>query len=83
MEGVNKGLRKLLDEKKAWYNKQLEREKEVTHKVEVRLNNEMGQLEERHLKEIKIWAEMKNHYEEAATTYKQEIISLKNALQIA
>mgnify|MGYP000559518291 CR=1 FL=1 len=70
MEGVNKGLRKLLEKKKAWYNEQREREREELHQVEVCLNNEMGQFEERHLKETKIWAEMKKQYEEATTTYK-------------
>ena len=40
-------------------------------------------LEEQHLKESKIWTEMKNYYEEAAMANKQEIINLKNALQEA
>ena len=44
MEGVNKGLRELLEKRKAWYNEQLEKEQEETHQVQVRLNNEMGQL---------------------------------------
>ena len=43
----------------------------------------MRWLEERHLKESKIWAEMKTHHEEAATAYKQEVVNLKNALQEA
>ena len=43
----------------------------------------MGWLEEQHLKESKIWAKMKNNYEEAATANKQEIVNLKNALQEA
>ena len=70
MEGVNKGLHELLEKRKALYNEQLEQEWEETHRVKVRLNNEMGQIVERHLKETKIWIEMKRHYEEAATTYK-------------
>ena len=72
-----------MEKKKAWYNEKLKREQAETHQVEVRLNNEMGRLEERHLKESKIWAEMKNHYEEAVMTNKQGIVKLKNVLQEA
>ena len=83
MEGVNKGLHELLEKRKALYNEQLEQEWEETHQVKVCLNIEMGKIVERHLKETKFWAEMKNHYEEVATAYKPEIASLKNTLQIA
>ena len=57
MEGVSKALCELLEKKKAWYNKQLEHEREETHQVQVRLNNE-------------IWAEMKKHNEDATAVYK-------------
>ena len=83
MEAVVIRLLELLETKKAWYNEQLVRERELTHQVEVRLNNEKGQLIERHLKETQIWAEMKKHCEYATTAYKQEILNLKNALQEA
>ena len=63
-EAVITGLRELLEKKKAWYDEQLERERELKHQVEVRLNNEMGRLEELHLKESQIWAKMKSLYEE-------------------
>ena len=62
MEGVKKRPHELLDKKKAWYNEQLEWEREEIHRVEVRLNNEMGQLEEQDLKETKIWANMKKQH---------------------
>ena len=42
MEEVNTGLRELLEKKKVWYDEQLVREREATHQVEVRRNNEMG-----------------------------------------
>ena len=51
------------------------------HQVEVCLNNEMGRLKELHLKESQIWAQMKTHYEEAATANKRKIENLKKALE--
>ena len=82
MEGVNKGLRELLEKRKPWFNEQLKREREETRQVQVRLNDEKGPLIERHLRETEIWAEMKKHYEDISA-YKQEILQLKNALQEA
>ena len=35
MEGVNRGLRELLEKKKVWYDKQLVLEQEATHQIEV------------------------------------------------
>ena len=56
------------------------REREQTHQVEICLNNEMGRLEELHLKESQIWAKMKSCYEEATTANKRKIENLKKAL---
>ena len=53
------------------------------HHVEVRLNNEMGRLEELHLKESHIWAKMKSYYEEPTTANKHKIENLKKALDEA
>ena len=83
LEEVSKDLRELLEKRKAWYNEQLVKEREATHQVKIRLKNEMGQLIDRHEKETGIWTEMKKHYEDATTTYKQEILNLKTALQEA
>ena len=41
----------------------------------------MGQLEELHEKESKIWAQMKTLYEEATTASKRKIENLKKALE--
>ena len=41
----------------------------------------MGQLEELHDKESKIWAQMKTHYEEAVVANKRKIENLKKALE--
>ena len=76
-------LRELWEKKNVWYDEQLVREREVTHQVEVRLNNEMGPLEEMHLKESQIWTKMKSHYEEVATVNKRKIENLKKALDKA
>ena len=62
------------------YEEQLLHERQQTHHVEVRLNNEMGRLEELHLKESHIWAKMKSHYKEAVATNKRKIDNLKKAL---
>ena len=59
------------------------RERELTHQVEVCLNNEMGWLEELHLKESHIWEKMKSHYEEGASVNKHKIENLKKALDEA
>ena len=45
-EAVITGFQELLEKNKAWYDKQLVWERELKHYVEVRLNNEMGRLEE-------------------------------------
>mgnify|MGYP000235158330 CR=1 FL=1 len=83
MEAVVTGLWELLEKKKAWYNEQIIWERELTHQVEVHLNNEMGWLEELHLKESQIWAKVKSHYEEVVTTNKCRIENLKKALDEA
>ena len=83
MEDVNKGLRELMEKRKALYNDQLEKEREETCQVPICLSNEKGEIIERHLRETEIWTEMKKHYEEANTAYKQEILHLTNALQEA
>ena len=49
-EAMIKGLREPGNKKKAWYEEHLSHEREQTHQVEVCLNNEMGRLEELHLK---------------------------------
>ena len=54
MEGVNQGFREILKKWKAWYNEQLEREREEAHQVQIRLDNEKGQLIDRHLRETEI-----------------------------
>ena len=41
----------------------------------------MGRLEELHDKELKIWAQMKTHYEDAAVAKKRKIENLKKALE--
>ena len=59
------------------------RERELTNHVEVHLNNEMGRLEELHLKESQIWTKMKSHYEEATMANKRKIENVKKALDEA
>ena len=83
LEAVITRLRELWEKKNVWYDEQLVREREVTHQVEVLLNNEMGLLEELHLKESQIWAMMRSLYEEAATTNKCKTKNLKKALDEA
>ena len=82
-EAVIMGLRELFERKKAWYDEKLVRERELKHQVEVRLNNEMGRLEELHLKESQIWAKMKSLYEEVAMANKRKIENLKKAMDEA
>ena len=50
------------------------------HEVQVRLNNEMGRLEELHLKEFQLWAKMKSLSEEAVVANKRKIENLTKAL---
>ena len=57
MEDVNKGLHELMENRKALYNDQLEKEREETRQVQIRLSNEKGEIIERHLRETKIWTE--------------------------
>ena len=81
MEEVNKGLRELMEKRKATHNDQLEQERGKARQLQIRLNKEKDEIIERHLRETEIWTEMKKLYEDAVTTYKEEILSLKKALQ--
>ena len=73
----------MLEERKAGYEEQLKHEREEVQQVRCRLENEKGQLVDRHEREAEIWAKMREQYEEAAALYKQEIMDVKNALQHA
>ena len=75
------GLWELAKKKKAWYDEQLVHERAETHEVQVQLNNEMGQLEELHLKESQLWAKMMSLYEEAAVANKHKIENRTKALE--
>ena len=83
LEDVNQRLRNVLEERKAGYEEQLKHEQEEAQQVRIRLENEKGQLVDRHEREAEIWAKMREQYEEAAALYKQEIMDVKNALQHA
>ena len=83
LEDVNQRLRNVLEERKAGYEEQLKHEREEAQQVRIRLENEKGQLVDRHEREAEIWAKMREQYEEASALYKQEIMDLKNALQHA
>ena len=83
IEEVNKGLRELMEKRKAAHNEQLEQEREETRQLQIRLTKEKDELMERHVREAEIWKEMKKHFEDAVTLYKQEILDLKKALHEA
>ena len=70
------GLRALLEKKKIWFDEQLVVEQDRRHQLEIRLNNEMGKLEEQHAKEAELWAGLKATYEEAAAVKQQEMANL-------
>mgnify|MGYP000494644238 FL=1 len=72
-----------MEKKKAWFDEQLVGEQERRHQLEIRLNNEMGKLEELHAKESQLWAGMRSTYEEAAAVNQQEIANLKKSVEEA
>ena len=51
--------------------------------MQICLNKLKNELIDRHLREAEILKEMKKQYEEAVTTYKQEIVDLKKTLHEA
>ena len=83
LEGVNKGLRELMDKRKEAHNEQLQQEREETRQLQIRLTKEKDELNELHVREAAIWKEMKKHLEDAVTAYKQEILNLRKTLHEA
>ena len=73
----------MLEERKKEYDEQLKHEQEEAQEVRCRLENEKGEIIDRHEREAEIWAKMRELYDEATALYKQEIIDIKNALQHA
>ena len=71
LEDVNQRLRSVLEERKKGYEEQLKHEQEETQQVRRRLENEKGEIIDRHEREAAIWAKMKEQYDEAVTLYKQ------------
>ena len=81
LEDVNQRLRSVLEERKKGYEEQLKHEQEETQQVRRLLENEEGEIIDRHEREAAILTKMKEQYDEAAALYKQEIRDIKNALQ--
>ena len=74
-------LREAARKKHDWYDEQIEKERQLSRGVEIRLNNEMGRLEQLYDKESKIWEQLKTQYEEVTMANKRKIDNLKKDLE--